>query len=486
MNSNRYDGTTSLTYQIAEVLNLCSIASTNTISKLTKKACEALGLPVTSTSGKKSPADNKAIFEWLRNNVANKSAPVADTTADLLMAKIAASDALAIEANAPAPQTLFDNVDIDDTADLFAVDTATPSNVARLTESFSNEMAHAPVQIRHVSHLNQSMQVVINADVILDIKATHALALDFRKVSAMHGQRVGELLLQVKAELKHGDFLPWLEKYVGVSTRQANRYMRGAKGLPAPIHTVNQIGRVSYLNPPADLVAQVESLETETLRLENEKLQNELIAAQQAADELAAKVGAVQQQNDDLRGNINAQVSAATVETIATERAALIVENSSAMQSLEKQLSDANDKIAQQKKDYDKDVKDGVARGLGAKEIEIMQLDYRINNLRNDESALIESRDLLSGENLALQVSQTSTKDINNALEDILGAIVTAEEEGNISVEWIEKWRHELTEYRRVGVLFETFVNRGNYSETYESTAIRLPIIDINSMDYPL
>jgi hypothetical protein len=377
---NHYDGTTSLAYQIAEVLNLCSIASTNKLSKLRKTACDALGLSVQTTGGRKSPADNLVIFEWLRDNVANKSAP-------------------------------------DTTTDLFGIDTApaTPSNVARLTESFSNEMAHTPIQIRHVSHLNQSMQVVINADVILDIKATHALALDFRKVSAMHGRRVGELLLQVKAELKHGDFLPWFEKYVGVSDRQARRYMRDAKGLPPTLRTTNQIGHVSVLNPPVDLVSQVESLENKSLRLENKSLQNELLAAQKAADDLAAKVrfqkvqtDAAIQTADELRNNqaqiIDAKVTAAT---------AIEINNTSAStQSLKKQISDLQDANEKQKKDLDAAVKLAV-------DVELAKLDNTIREKNQWIEDAQQKYDTLKQSNRELDMDVGARVQHTESLKDI-------------------------------------------------------------------
>ena len=63
-----YDGTTSLSKAIADDLKLCAIANTNKISKLTQTASKALGLPVDTKGGKKAPADNIAIYQWLKSN----------------------------------------------------------------------------------------------------------------------------------------------------------------------------------------------------------------------------------------------------------------------------------------------------------------------------------------------------------------------------------------------------------------------------------
>ena len=44
-----------------------------------------------------------------------------------------------------------------------------------------------------------------------------------------HAIKAGKLLLQAKAQLPHGQFLPWLESNCWGSARQAQRYMRAAK-----------------------------------------------------------------------------------------------------------------------------------------------------------------------------------------------------------------------------------------------------------------
>ena len=333
-------------------IGLCAITSPATISKYTKQATAALGL---SDDKKKTPAEKMASLQWLIDNVANKSAPVTVSMFDSIPAPaieneidelpvdlvvtsatdlttVDTVDALAeykqTECFEPVTTDTIknENMPIGINTDL-SVDTATPSNVARLTESFSNEMALAPIQIRHVSHLNQSMQVIINDGVITDIKQTHALALEFRQIANKHARRVGELLLQVKAELNHGEFLPWLAENVDVSIRQAQNYMRDAKGLPPKLRTIGKYETVAYLNPPADLVAQAESLETKTLRLEYEKLQNELLAAKQVAADLLTKIrfanvqaDGAKQQADELRANqaaiIDAKVSAAIANQV--------------------------------------------------------------------------------------------------------------------------------------------------------------------------
>ena len=67
MTIQNYVGTSSLDYQIANTLQLCSIKNPVKLSELKKEACEALGLDF-GKSGSKPSEWNLAVFEWLRDN----------------------------------------------------------------------------------------------------------------------------------------------------------------------------------------------------------------------------------------------------------------------------------------------------------------------------------------------------------------------------------------------------------------------------------
>lgn len=81
--------------------------------------------------------------------------------------------------------------------------------------------------------------------IIAEINSEHALALNAYETAKEHARRAGVLLLQVKAELPHGDFGLWLVENVTVSERQAQRYMQAARELPAPDKPKTDM--VSYL-----------------------------------------------------------------------------------------------------------------------------------------------------------------------------------------------------------------------------------------------
>jgi hypothetical protein len=62
-------------------------------------------------------------------------------------------------------------------------------------------------------------------DLAARIRAEHEAAGGALKRSLQHAMAAGELLLEAKVQLKHGQWLPWLES-CGISERTAQRYIR--------------------------------------------------------------------------------------------------------------------------------------------------------------------------------------------------------------------------------------------------------------------
>ena len=62
------------------------------------------------------------------------------------------------------------------------------------------------------------------------INREHAAATAAAKTAVAHALNAGRLLLQAKAQMAHGEFLPWLRSHCAVKQRQARQYMRLAKG----------------------------------------------------------------------------------------------------------------------------------------------------------------------------------------------------------------------------------------------------------------
>jgi hypothetical protein len=58
-----------------------------------------------------------------------------------------------------------------------------------------------------------------------EISREHAAAEASFREGSLHAKRVGELLLQVKGQLKHGQYLPWVESHCPFGERTAERYV---------------------------------------------------------------------------------------------------------------------------------------------------------------------------------------------------------------------------------------------------------------------
>lgn len=74
--------------------------------------------------------------------------------------------------------------------------------------------------------------------VALAINSEHTLAMQHAESAIEHARRVGQLLIEAKNALQHGEFQPWLASHVAFSTRQAQRYMSAAMGKPLPVRKI--------------------------------------------------------------------------------------------------------------------------------------------------------------------------------------------------------------------------------------------------------
>ena len=74
-------------------------------------------------------------------------------------------------------------------------------------------------------------------EVVLDnlarrINAQHEACRDAANAAVEHAVHAGELLIEAKASIPHGEWLTWIEGRCGVSERTAQAYMRLARELP--------------------------------------------------------------------------------------------------------------------------------------------------------------------------------------------------------------------------------------------------------------
>jgi hypothetical protein len=64
------------------------------------------------------------------------------------------------------------------------------------------------------------------------IRAEHQAVITAATDMVRHAIEAGRLLIEAKAQVNHGGWLPWLEEHCELSERQAQRYMRLAERMP--------------------------------------------------------------------------------------------------------------------------------------------------------------------------------------------------------------------------------------------------------------
>jgi hypothetical protein len=86
----------------------------------------------------------------------------------------------------------------------------------------------------------------------VEIEAHHQSAYRLAAGAVDHALRCGDLLIEAKGRVKHGEWLPWLRSVTTISIRQAQNYMRLAKNRTEIEAAKTQ--RLSYL-PIRDAIA---------------------------------------------------------------------------------------------------------------------------------------------------------------------------------------------------------------------------------------
>jgi hypothetical protein len=113
----------------------------------------------------------------------------------------------------------------------------------------------------------------------VEINTEHEAALSAVRSGLHHAHRAGELLIEAKAALDHGAWLPWLAEHCpAVSERVAQMYMRVAQHWPA-LEAAANTKRVShlplrealtFLAKPGDLREQIAADEADWETVRNE------------------------------------------------------------------------------------------------------------------------------------------------------------------------------------------------------------------------
>jgi hypothetical protein len=88
--------------------------------------------------------------------------------------------------------------------------------------------------------MSDAPKLVPVVEIAKEINRLHKLAFEHATSAVQYATDVGQLLLQIKSKLPHGEFTPWIEANIMVSPRQAQRYMAVAQGKKVSIRELAQ------------------------------------------------------------------------------------------------------------------------------------------------------------------------------------------------------------------------------------------------------
>jgi hypothetical protein len=102
-----------------------------------------------------------------------------------------------------------------------------------------------------------------------------------------HAIAAGELLIEAKAQLKHGQWGPWLAEHCAIPDRTARLYVRLARNRPAleqngNVADLSLRGAVEMLTPRADPLTRIEKAKAEMQSLKERQSQPDCEVHEQA------------------------------------------------------------------------------------------------------------------------------------------------------------------------------------------------------------
>ncbi|MBI4693428.1 MAG: DUF3102 domain-containing protein [Gammaproteobacteria bacterium] len=162
-----------------------------------------------------------------------------------------------------------------------------------------------------------STLVAIAHDINREHRAAHACA----SKAVEHARRAGELLLEAKANIVHGEWLPWLAAHVEFSERTAQAYMRVARELPKlegpEAQRVSDLplrAALEALSNPSPVALYCRRLEVLASDIDQLAVSDPLPSDTERCAEIAGRMSAVRDDLDSILAHIDLQGCARVAE----------------------------------------------------------------------------------------------------------------------------------------------------------------------------
>jgi chromosome segregation ATPase len=286
--------------------------------------------------------------------------------------------------------------------------------------------------------------------------------------------KTGEDLLWLKANCEHGEFkIEFAKEFPELNYPRATQWMKIAKEFPellddskvAPVQLLEYTKIIELLNAPEEIkdavIERVENgedvskREIQRLKKEADDLakakqtaEKELFNANEQLKEATAKVNfqkltvdAINQQNDDLRNTITAQITAGVAEKLAVEREAMMQKNIDAIHAAEEKAKQAQSDLEKLKKEQAQAIKDGVKTELSKLDSEIRGKESVISMYQKDIEKLNKTKSELDLEVGALVTHNESIKTFKDYLLVLLGEFNNASDTHTIPIETLNDWK---------------------------------------------
>jgi chromosome segregation ATPase len=188
--------------------------------------------------------------------------------------------------------------------------------------------------------------------------------------------------------------------------------------------------------------------EADDLAKAKQTAEKELFNANEQLKEATAKVNfqkltvdAINQQNDDLRNTITAQITAGVAEKLAVEREAMMQKNIDAIHAAEEKAKQAQSDLEKLKKEQAQAIKDGVKTELSKLDSEIRGKESVISMYQKDIEKLNKTKSELDLEVGALVTHNESIKTFKDYLLVLLGEFNNASDTHTIPIETLNDWK---------------------------------------------
>ena len=256
-----------------------------------------------------------------------------------------------------------------------------------------------------------------------EINLLHEAAEQHASQAVVYAARCGEKLIQAKASLGHGQWLPWLEANCRVKKSQAAKYMSLAKEMPelltANFQSTGSLPSLEYaaslLSASEEVKAEIQSRldagESVTVR-EIDQLKRELKQVEATRNQLVQKVDQIEERNRALDLNLAAasereqrsyrelRETQQRIDELAESKANQAIESVRGdLKSAQDQVESLKQSLHQAEEERKAAIQRGVNYGLAQRQQELNRLERDIQAAENNlDSFRQKLRDISSAE----------------------------------------------------------------------------------------